>query len=293
MKGIISPIITPLKKGGLLDVNALEKISERMIEAGIAGIFVSGTTGEFSSLSFDFKVNLGKELIGLVKSRVPVLWGISSNVPAESVELAGVAQKQGAGFVVATPPFYFKMSQDEVFNYYSWLVSQIDLPLYLYNIPSLTKVSLEPETVLRLSEIPGIVGLKDSSGETDQFKAFTREFRHSDFEVFMGPEEMLSMALRNHADGGVNGGTNIFPEWYIQLFEAHEREEHETVDRLQQKILHFSNEIYAFTTEPNAYLKGLKAAMAVKGLCQNHLASPLLAYREDQSEQIAEILEKY
>ncbi|KPM49685.1 dihydrodipicolinate synthase family protein [Jiulongibacter sediminis] len=293
MRGIISPVITPLNADGSLDQISLGNITERMISAGIAGVFVSGTTGEFSSLSYDFKVNLGKSLIEIVKGRVPVLTGISSTIPLDSVEQGKVAKTQGADFVVATPPYYLKMNQEEVFDYYTWLVSEIKLPLYLYNIPSLTKVSIEKETVLRLSENPGIVGLKDSSGDLEYFQNITEQFTGNDFEIFMGPEEILREALKNGANGGVNGGSNIFPEWYIELYHAHQAGDKVKVDTVQQKILKFSDQVYAFTNDENAYLKGLKAAMAIKGLCQNHLSNPLKAYSEEQLEQIAQILKNF
>lgn len=293
MRGIVSPVITPLNQNGSLDKSSLEQIAEHMIHAGIAGIFFSGTTGEFSSLSFDFKVGLGKFLCEITKARVPLLAGISSAIPVDSVELAKHAKVQGADFLVATPPYYMKMNQEEVLSYYSWLVSEIGLPLYLYNIPSLTKVNIEKETVLRLSENPGIIGVKDSSGDLKHFQNLTECFSGSEFEVFMGPEEMLREGLQAGANGGVNGGTNIFPEWYIDLFNAHEIGDLKKVNTLQNKILQFSKEVYGFTEDPNAYLKGLKGAMAIKGLCLNQMANPLKAYTDHQLEQIALILQKY
>lgn len=292
ISGIIAPIITPLNLTFLLDSVSLEKIIEHIIDGGVKAIFALGTTGEFSSLSLDLKNEVIQKTCLFVKKRISTLIGISSCDWQESLALAETAFLNKADAVVATPPYYFDMSQDDIIGYYSDLADRVKLPLYLYNMPSLTKINIEPETVKVLALHPNIIGLKDSSGNMNYFGELGKLFKNSDFYLYVGPEERLAESLSLGARGGVNGGSNLFPKLYVNLFDAFSRKDFEEVNRLQTQIQKLSDLVYNLTDSPNAYLQGLKSAMCMEGLCGDILAPPLKSLNQIARNQLIENLKE-
>jgi 4-hydroxy-tetrahydrodipicolinate synthase len=292
-RGIITPLITPFNGDLTIDYSSLPRIIDRAIDGGVRALFVLGTTGEFSSLSFADKVRLILASQKAARGRVPVMAGVSSTDPTEALELCYEAADAGLDAVVATPPHYMKLNQNEIADFYEWLADSCSLPLYVYNIPGLTKTNIEVQTVIRLADHANIVGVKDSSGNLDQFENLAAAFEHTGFDVLIGPEEKLRESLKLKGDGGVNGGSNLFPEWYVGVFQAAEEGNWEEVDRLQNKILSFSEAIYSLDNDPNSYLKGLKAAMSLNGLCQNVLSRPLQAYQGEKLEELNERLKAF
>jgi dihydrodipicolinate synthase/N-acetylneuraminate lyase len=276
IKGIITPIITPLNSDFTLDIEGFKKVIENIISGGVQAVFALGTTGEFSSLTFETKKEVIEKTCSVVNKRIITLIGISSCDLKESLALAEIALKNNADALVASPPFYFQMNQDEIFSYYSDLADKVKLPLYLYNMPGLTKIIIEPQTAKKLSEHHNIIGLKDSSGDLDYFDEIGQIFKGTAFGTYVGPEEILAESLKRGADGGVNGGSNLFPKWYVELFDAFEANDLEKVTSLQNKINELSQGVYHVSDSPNSYLQGIKSAMASQGFCSDVLAPPLL-----------------
>ena len=220
IKGIIPPMVTPLKDEKELDVEGCIRLTEHIVSGGVGGLFILGTTGEAQSLSH----SLRSEFVGLVckqvAGRVPVLVGISDTAIEESLALAEKAWECGAAGVVAAAPYYLAPSQQEMIEYFTELADRVKLPLYLYNMPSCVKVFLEVGTVVKLAGHPNIAGLKDSSANMTYFQKLLYLFRDKDFALYMGPEEMTAAAVMAGADGGINGGANLCPELYTEMYEA-------------------------------------------------------------------------
>ena len=170
IQGIIPPLVTPLLNNDVLDVEGLERLIEHTIFGGVHGIFILGTTGEFASLSYKLRKKLIEQTCQLVNGRVPVLVGITDSAFTESLNLAKIAANCGADAVVLAPPYYFAAGQPELLEYLQRIMMQMPLPLFLYNMPSHTKVMFAPETVKAAAEIPGIIGMKDSSSDLVYFK---------------------------------------------------------------------------------------------------------------------------
>lgn len=289
--GIIPPMITPLNSDLSLDVPHAEKLIEHIIDGGVHGIFILGTTGEFAGLSSDVKSDLIRLTCRQVRGRVPILVGITDCAFVESLDLAAIAKESGADALVAAAPFYMDIGQEELINYYEKLANVVELPLFLYDMPSHTKINIEIETAVKLSKHPNIIGIKDSSGNPENFRALCRAFQNqADFKIFVGPEEILAETLEMGGHGGVTGGANLFPKLYVALYEAFQKKESETVKKLQETILFLSKNLYSNGTYRSSYLKGLKAAMTFEGLCQGNFAPPLFSYSEAEK---AELYEEY
>uniref|UniRef100_UPI0040482722 dihydrodipicolinate synthase family protein n=1 Tax=Algoriphagus sp. TaxID=1872435 RepID=UPI0040482722 len=277
--GIIPPMITPLKADFSLDINPTERLIEYLIEGGVHGIFILGTTGEFAGLSSAVKRELIQITCQQVKGRVPILVGVTDCSFTESIELAAIAHRSGAEAVVAAPPFYMNIEQEELINYYQKLADIVELPLFLYDMPSHVKINIEVETAVTLSKHPNIIGIKDSSGKIENFQALCEAFRQQpEFKIFVGPEEILAETLLIGGNGGVTGGANLFPELYVALYEAFQKKEYDAVKKFQETILFLSNKLYQHGTYQSSYLKGLKTAMSLEGLCDDNFALPLFPH---------------
>jgi len=284
-------MITPLNSDFSLDVASTEKIIEHLIDGGVHGIFIIGTTGESASISPDVKNELIRLTCKKVDGRVPVLVGITESSFVQSLDLAAVAYESGASALVAATPFYINIDQDEVVNYYQKLADAVKLPLFLYDMPSHTKVKIEVESAVKLSAHPNIVGLKDSTGDKNNFSALCEAFKdQQDFKLFVGPEEILAEALEMGGHGGVSGGANLFPKLYVGLYEAFQKNEMEKVQSLQATIQFLSGNIYQNGTYKSSYLKGLKGSLSFEGLSNGVLALPLYAYSESE---LADLREKF
>jgi dihydrodipicolinate synthase/N-acetylneuraminate lyase len=163
--GIIPPMVTPLRGRDELDVCGLERLVEHILAGGVGGLFILGTTGEGPGLSYRLRREMIDRICRQVSGRVPVLVGITDTSFVESAQLAHYAAFKGAAAVVVAPPYYLPEAQPELQEYIDHLLPELPLPLFLYNIPSLTKVHFEIETLKRALDEPRIVGFKDSSGD--------------------------------------------------------------------------------------------------------------------------------
>jgi dihydrodipicolinate synthase/N-acetylneuraminate lyase len=291
-RGIIPPMVTPLRGPDALDEAGLERLVEHILAGGVHGLFVLGTTGEGPSLSYRLRRELIRRVCRQVAGRVPVVAGISDTAFEESVSLAEAAAEAGVAAVVATPPYYLPVGQPELLEYLEHLVARLPLPLLLYNMPSCTKVAYAPETVRAAADIPGIIGIKDSSGDLDYFRTILKlAGEKPGFAVFMGPEELMSEAVGMGASGGVTGGANLFPELYVRLYEAAVARDAGQVESLQCRVMAVSRALYRLGRHPSSYLKGVKCALACMGLCDDFMAEPFHRFREPEREQLRQELD--
>ncbi len=286
--GIVPPIVTPLTDAGDLDLQGLERLVERLIEGGVHGIFVLGTTGEGPYLPMSVRHQMVSAVCDQVRGRLPVLVGITDTIVEASVELAEQAYSAGASAVVLAPPYYLLMSQAELASYTERLVDRLSLPMMLYNMPSCCKTWFDVDTVQRLSRHPRIIGLKDSSGDMGYLRrAIECMADQPEFAFFVGPEEMLVEAMSLGAHGGVNGGANAFPRLYASLYEAIVSGNTQRRDALQAIVMEISGSIYAQGDAPSRIIQGLKSALAELDICGNQMAEPFQRHDEATQRRIA------
>ncbi len=264
-------MITPLRDRDELDTAGLERLVEHILRGGVHGLFILGTTGEAPSLSYHLRRDLIDRTCELVDGRVPVLVGITDTSFVESVGVANRARAAGADAVVLATPYYFPAGQTELIGYVQRLCDELPLPVILYNMPSLTKVWFEIETLQTLASIETIIGVKDSSGDLDYFAKLIslKQIRH-DWSVMIGPEAMLGDSLALGGDGGVSGGANILPETQAKIM------------RLQQ--------IYDIGKYPSRFIKATKCAASLIGICDDFMAEPFNRFHPPDRQRVAEIL---
>lgn len=291
LAGIIPPLVTPLLDDRTLDKPGLNRLIEHLIRGGVHGIFALGTTGEGPSLAYALRKELIQLTCDQIGGRIPVVVGITDSAPEESLKLAKYAAQAGAAAVVVAPPYYFGMDQSELLAYYRDLANRSPLPLYLYNMPSHTKINIALTTVQTLSEHTNIIGLKDSSGNAVYFNTVLHALKDTpSFSLLVGPEEMMASSVLMGGHGGVNGGANMFPTLYVDLYNAAVNRDHGKVLELQARVMEISRRIYGSGKNGGGYLQGLKTALATLGICSGHVASPLGNFSNEEKERIKEHL---
>ncbi|HYW78577.1 MAG TPA: dihydrodipicolinate synthase family protein [Thermoguttaceae bacterium] len=290
LRGIVPPLVTPLRERDQLDRDGLARLLNHVIEGGVAGIFILGTTGEAPSLSYRLRREMIRETIQLVDGRVPVLVGVTDTAFVESVELARHAADCGADAAVLTTPYYFPAGQTELTAYVQNIAPLIPLPLMLYNMPGLTKVWFEIETLRKLSSIESIIGVKDSSGDLDYFgKLCKLKAERPDWTILIGPESKLAEAHQLGGDGGVNGGANVMPRVFVECHQALCCGDEQKIAETREKIAAF-HEIYEIGKYASRHIKATKSALSLIGICSDLPADPFHPFLAPERQRVAKIL---
>lgn len=291
-RGVIPPLITPLLDRDTLDVAGLERLVEHVLAGGVHGVFILGTTGEAPSLSYRLRGELIGRVCELVKGRVPVLVGITDTAFVESVALARIAAEAGADAVVLSTPYYFPAGQTELIGYIERIAAELPLPLMLYNMPSLTKVWFEIETLKRLASIENIVGVKDSGGDFDYFqKLLSLKNERPDWSIMIGPENLLAEATRAGGGGGVAGGANVFPRLFVSCYEAAIAGDEARADLLSERIQNLAR-IYEIGKYASRFIKATKCAASLLGICEDVMAEPFDRFKPPEREKVQRILDE-
>ncbi len=287
IEGVIPPVVTPLHSYDQLDVRAVDRIVEHLVDGCVAGLFVLGTTGEGPSQTYQTRYEMVERTCQAADGKVPVLTCVTDTSMGESLALANHAAECGGAAIVAAAPFYFEASQRALFRWFFELAEQSPLPVLLYNMPSCVGVDLEFSTICDLSQHPNIAGIKDSSGNLELFSRLCMQFRDdAEFSVYMGPEELLAEAVNAGAAGGVCGGANLLPNVYVELYEAAKANDQPAVQRWQRVISQVFQLIYRDPTGRMNLIPALKVAMQECGLCKDIVAPPFSRPCEDHRNQI-------
>jgi 4-hydroxy-tetrahydrodipicolinate synthase len=292
LKGIIPPMITPLKNNDELDTKGVENLIEHIIGGGVHGLFLLGTNGEGPSLSNRIKKEFLKLSCEIIDGRVPVLVGITDSAFAGAMEIAEYSKSVGVDSVVVAPPFYFPANETEMINYVEKLAAATPLPFVLYNMPMHTKVNLTIPTISRAKEL-GCIGIKDSSGDMANLYMLIDAFREDpNFAVFAGTELYTSDAVMGGAHGSVAGGANVFPKLFVDLYEAAIRRDLVEIARLKDMIVWLCNTMYIVSSSAARITISFKTALSIMGICSDEMALPLMKLVGDDRMKIAGYLEE-
>jgi 4-hydroxy-tetrahydrodipicolinate synthase len=197
----------------------------------------------------------------------------------EAAKLASKAEKFGAQAVVASAPYYFPASQVELLDYLEHLAAEVPLPLLLYNAPTNTRHTFQPSTVLRAADIPNVIGLKDSGGNMIYFHSVVELLKdRPDFTLLVGPEELMAEAVMLGAHGGMCGGSNFCPQLFVRLYDAAVARDLDQIRILHSRVMRISSTIYRVGRYDSSYLKGLKCAVSLLGICDDFMAEPFSAF---------------
>jgi 4-hydroxy-tetrahydrodipicolinate synthase len=289
-QGIVTPLVTPLSDHDTLDRAGLRRLIEHVIQGGVSGIFILGTTGEGPSLGYRLRREVITQTCEMVDHRLPVLVGITDTAFVESIDLSLVAADAGATAVVAAPPYYLPVAQSELVRYVEHLSADLPLPLMLYNMPAVTKVWYEIETLRTLSKIETIVGIKDSSGDLSYFgRLMSLREQRPDWSILIGPEHLLPQAIQCGGDGGVCGGSNVFPRLFADCYQAAVRRDEFRLRSLSCQIDALQN-IYAVGKTPSRFIQATKCALSVVDICDDFMTEPICRFDSHEREEVRRII---
>lgn len=242
LKGIITPILTPMNADESVNLEELRNQIERLIDGGVHGIFPFGTNGEGYILNEKEKEAVLEAAIDQVKGRVPVYAGSGCISTADTIRMSVRAQELGADVLSIITPSFAVASQKELYDHYVEVAKHVDTPIVLYNIPARTGNKLLPETVAKLAkDVDVIVGAKDSSGDWENLKAYIQQTRdlEKDFYVLSGNDSLILSSLKEGGFGGIAGCSNVYPHVLSSIYNLFKEGKIEEAEAAQESIASF------------------------------------------------------
>ncbi|WP_110954331.1 4-hydroxy-tetrahydrodipicolinate synthase [Anaerosinus massiliensis] len=239
-QGIITPILTTLTEDEKFNEKEYRVQINRLINAGISGIFPLGTNGEFYAFSKEEKIEIIKVAVDEVNGRVPVYAGTGCVTTKETIELSKIAKDLGVDVLSVISPYFVGISQDDLYRHYSAVAEAVDLPILLYNIPARTGNNIDYKTVAKLAKYKNIIGIKDSSGNFDNTLKYI-ENTDERLSVLAGSDSLILWTLMAGGSGAISGCSNVFPELMVSIYKLWSEGKIAEANEAQKKIRPFRN----------------------------------------------------
>ena len=220
ISGSLVAIVTPMHADGSLDLPGLRQLIDWHIEQGTDGIVIVGTTGESATVSVEEHCELIKVTVEHTAKRIPIIAGTGGNSTSEAIELTEYAKKVGADASLQVVPYYNKPTQEGMYQHFKTIAEKVDLPVILYNVPGRTVADMATETTIRLAKVPGIVGIKDATGNLDrgiQLIAGLEEAGCKDFAVYSGDDPTALLLMMMGGRGNISVTANVAPKLMHEL----------------------------------------------------------------------------
>jgi 4-hydroxy-tetrahydrodipicolinate synthase len=289
LAGVLPALASPLKRDGTVDEPAVTRLVEHVLDGGVSGLVPLGSTGETASLDETARRSLLGSVVKAARGRVPVICGVAqSHLAAARVEVEAAAGL-GADAVLLAPPFYYLMDQPTVLAFYRRLAERSPLPIFLYNIPQLTKVVAEPATVATLAREGSIAGIKDSSRDFEYFEGVciaTRDIPR--FRIFTGSDTMLFPSLAVGGAGTICGAANVAPRWVVQIYEDFRHGDLDSARSNQDMLYEL-----VLALRGGVFPAAIKSALHLQGICDPWLAAPVATLDERSEGQLRVRLEDW
>lgn len=288
LRGIIPPVVTPFTADYELDLPRLAELIEVQIRAGVHGIFVLGTTGEFYALDEAEKQAVVAAAVKHVNGRLPVFAGTGAETTREVVRLTRMAEREGAAGVSVITPYFLKPTQAELADHFRRVAESTKLSVVLYNNPATCAgVTIEPDTVARLAEVPNIVGIKDSSGDLQNTIEIIRSTPRETFGVLNGRDTLILAALQFGAAGAIPTSCNVAPNLCVGIYESFVKGDLAAAKEFQSR-LHPVRVAMVLGTGNGA----IKESMAILGRPAGPNRLPIGPLGEEKRAKLRAILEK-
>jgi 4-hydroxy-tetrahydrodipicolinate synthase len=281
---ISTAMVTPFDKKGNIDFAKTTQLVNYLIENGSDSLVVSGTTGESATLSSEEKIALLRHVAATVDKRVPVIMGTGSNNTYASIELTKKAEQNGADAVLLVAPYYNKPNQEGLYQHFKAIAESTSLPAIIYNIPGRSVVNIEPETVIRLSKIENIVGIKDAGGNLasmTEIIAGTDE----DFLLYSGDDGITLPVLSIGGTGVISVASHIIGNEMQEMIELFLKGNIQEAAKLHQRLLPIMEGLFA---APNPV--PVKTALQLKGLDVGSVRLPLVPLTEQERITLNELI---
>ena len=286
LKGSLVALITPMNQDGSINYEQLHDLIDWHIENGTDGIVAVGTTGESATLPVEEHLAVIEATVKHVNKRIPVIAGTGANNTVEAIALSQAAEQAGADYTLSVVPYYNKPSQEGIYQHFKAIAEATSIPMVIYNVPGRTVVSMSNDTILRLAEIPNIVGVKEASGKIGSNIELINSVPEG-FAVFSGddPTGLPFMLCGGH--GVVTVAANVAPKLFADMCRAALEGDIATARRLNEQLIPIYNTMFC---EPSPAAP--KWGLSLLGKCEPHVRLPLVPLTEAGQAKVRAALEK-
>lgn len=267
--GSIVAIVTPMHDDGRLDHDALRRLIDWHIAEGTDCIGVVGTTGESPTVTVEEHCEVIRIAVEHAKGRVPIMAGTGGNSTAEAIELSRYAREVGADCTLSVVPYYNKPSQEGIYRHFKAIAEAVDIPMVLYNVPGRTVADMQPETALRLAQVPGVIGVKEATGNIERAAQLIKHAPKG-FSVYSGDDGTAVALMLLGGHGNVSVTANVAPRAMSQLCRAALAGQAREAAAIHLKLLALHKALFV---EPSP--APTKWAMARLGLCGDAVRLPI------------------
>jgi 4-hydroxy-tetrahydrodipicolinate synthase len=282
--GSIVALVTPMHEDGRIDYDALRRLIDWHIAEGTDCIGVVGTTGESPTVSMEENCEIIRVAVEQAKGRVPIMAGTGANNTLEAIELTRFAKKVGADCHLSVVPYYNRPSQEGIYRHFKAIAEAVDLPMVLYNVPGRTVADMWPETALRLAQIPGVIGIKEASGNIERAAQLIKNAPKG-FSIYSGDDGTAVALMLLGGQGNVSVTANVAPklmhEMCIAAIEGHARQS----AAIHFRLLGLHKQLFC---EPSP--APTKWALSQLGRCGPHVRLPIVPLTEAGQGQVREAM---
>lgn len=283
-RGTTVALVTPFHSDGRIDEKTLRSLVDWQIEQGTDVILAAGTTGESATLSHDEHHQVMDIIIEQANGRVPILCGAGSNATKEAVSLSKHAESVGASAILSVAPYYNKPTQEGFFQHYKAIAESVSLPVIVYNVPGRTGSNIGPEIIVRLAEIPNIIGVKEASGDMAQIMEILRTCPEG-FLVLSGDDALTLPLISVGGDGVISVIANETPKPLNEMVHAALNNDWQKAQQIHHRLLPLMN---ANFVESNPI--PVKTALELMGKIKANFRLPLVPSKRETREYLAELL---
>lgn len=281
---ISTAMVTPFDAKGNIDFQKTSHLVEYLLKNGSDSLVISGTTGESPTLTFEEKAALFKHVVNVVDKRVPVIAGTGNYNTRDSIELTKKAEDIGVDAILLVAPYYNKPNQEGLYQHFKAIAESTSLPVMIYNIPGRSSVNIEPETIIRLSEVPNIKAVKEASGNLVQMTQIIAN-TPDDFVLYCGDDSLALPTLSIGGVGVVSVAAHIIGNEMQQMIQAFFSGNVTEAAKWHQKLLPIMKGLFAAPSPAP-----VKTALQLKGLNVGSVRLPLVPLTEKERNKLAELL---
>lgn len=269
LTGSIVALITPMFEDGSVDFSSLEALIEFHIKSGTNAIVSMGTTGESATLNQKEHIEVMRKTVEIAANRIAIIAGTGANSTSEAIELTKAAKDIGATACLLVTPYYNKPTQEGLYQHYKLIAETVDIDQILYNVPGRTAVDLLPETIVKLSNISNIIGIKDATGDLKVAQALI-DHCPSDFLLYSGDDATAVDFILMGGHGGISVTANVAPKELSQAYQAAYNEDEDTAKLYDKSLANLHQNLFI---ESNPI--PVKWAMHKMGKCESGIRLPL------------------
>ncbi|OSI09442.1 4-hydroxy-tetrahydrodipicolinate synthase [Neisseria zoodegmatis] len=286
LKGSLVALVTPMNLDGSVNFDQLKSLIDWHIENGTDAIVAVGTTGESATLPVEEHLAVIEATVKHVNKRVPVVAGTGANNTTEAIELSKAAQQLGADYTLSVVPYYNKPSQEGIYRHFKAIAEAASIPMIIYNVPGRTVVNMSDETILRLAEIPNIIGVKEASGDIGRETELINRVPEG-FAVYSGDDPTAMAFMLCGGDGVISVAANVAPKPFAEMCRAALKGDIPTARALNKQLIPVYNVMFC---EPSPAAS--KWALAELGRCNPHVRLPIIELSSDSQDKVRNALKE-